>query len=143
MAKHDPDVARALEADDIPAAVAALDTAEQLDQLMRTYDVNDGFLPVLAVVSHPRCDEGTALFAYFSFVEVLGEPPDADEPEPDPRWDHRPVLALLDARFARRDFASASIAYDPVKDLGLDEESRASLIESGVHPDRFLAVGPR
>jgi hypothetical protein len=120
-------VRRALALEDGGAMAAAIDAfsdAEQLHQFLANYNVNDGFLPCLAIARHPSCDRGTATWLYFQFADLFGdEAARAEHRTRDDRWNADAVMTLLEERFATARFASADFLFDPAEWLGLDESA--------------------
>ncbi|AKV03295.1 hypothetical protein AKJ09_09958 [Labilithrix luteola] len=124
-------------------AVAELATAEQLHQWLLHYNVNDGFLPCLALVRHPACDRGTALMLYWRFSDCLMEPRDPEQTAKAAAWDAHALLVELGDRLTRNDFASAEICFDPVSTLNLTTEAQKTFIYAGVPEGNLQAVGSR
>lgn len=63
-----------------------LESAEELQQFCEHYNWDNGVLPLQAVVSHPQCDHGTALFLYWMS---------------EPNYAHERYASLEDARAAK------------------------------------------
>ena len=105
-------VANALNARDTSQvqAVRELLTAEQLHQFVLNYNVNDGFLPILAVVEHPACDRGTALYVFWLF-DGFYEAGAAAERKPE--FDTVTLQSVLLNRLRVGTFSSAEIFCDP------------------------------
>jgi hypothetical protein len=98
---------------------------------------------LLRVVTDPRCDRGTAQRVYWLAepLEYFFEHTTADTAVSPYGPGARAMFALFDAieaRFARDDFASASITYDPHCDPAAD----ADLTDGWDNPDAARAVPP-
>ncbi|MCQ4166258.1 DUF4274 domain-containing protein [Tahibacter sp. P2K] len=107
-------------------AVAALYCAEQLHRFSLRYNVNDGFEPLHAVVAHPHCDAGTALYLYWQFHELLADAQArADTALEPPRWNADAVLTAIEQRYPHG-FRHHAVAYDPAA-LALDATGLAQI----------------
>lgn len=107
-------------------AVAALASADQLHDFSRRYNVNDGLDPLQAVIAHPHCDAGTALYIYWQFHELLADAQArSDSARESPRWNAAALLGTIEQRYPHG-FAQRGIAYDPAQ-LGLDSGELAQI----------------
>ncbi len=101
--------------------------SEALHELARLYNVNDGFLPYLQIISNPNCDAGTAAYIYWQFHELVA---DSDlrlaSQGKDADWNAEPILATVEERYPSR-FNSNSIAAD-LRFIDPDADYLADLI---------------
>lgn len=95
--------------------------ADQLHRFSLRYNVNDGLTPLHAVIAHPHCDAGTALYLYWQFHELLADAQArADTAQEAQRWNADALLTAIEQRYPHG-FGAHAIAYDPAA-LGLDAE---------------------
>lgn len=126
----------ALDVDALPGAIAALTSSAELHQFCLRFNVNDGFDPLYAVIAHPQCDAGTALYIYWQFHELLAdEQARADMTGQDARWNPAPLLASIERRYPHA-FAHQAIPCDPALALGLETAYVATIRER--HPNSPL-----
>jgi hypothetical protein len=130
--------------DDAAQLVAQFSTSEQLHKWLLNYDVNCGFLPCWAALEHPKCDYATALLLYWNFHDFFFDPAWRASRPPKPReWDAVGLVDAIEARFARNDFASAELRFDPVEWLCLSEVQQRELLDLGMPAERLRTVGTR
>jgi len=111
-------VAQALECgyDEMCTLVTHFTTSDQLDRFSRSYNANDGFEPLCCVVGHPECGAGTALFIYWQFHELPGDPQARATLDGEPaRWNANALLCAIERRYPDG-FRLQGIACDPIAD---------------------------
>ncbi len=86
-------------------------TAAELHAFADHHNFDDGPALLSWIVSHPACDLGTALLAYWRCDPVHVRTGNADYERP-----YRDLLALVEARVAAGAYATATCPYDPVAD---------------------------
>lgn len=125
------EAALALEYDDQIRAVAAMSYADPLHHFSLRYNVNDGFTPLHAVIAHPHCDAGTALYLYWQFHELLADAQArADTAQEVHRWNADALLTAIEQRYSHG-FGERAIVYDPAA-LGLDAAEMVQIRQ--LHP---------
>ncbi|MBL9018921.1 MAG: DUF4274 domain-containing protein [Myxococcales bacterium] len=100
-------------------AVRLLKTPEELDALVRRYNINDGCHYPLVYLRSPLCDAGTALYIYWQLEGLLFRPPESRRWSDDPDFDWVGLIELIERRFAR--YPRRSVEFDPAayfKELG-------------------------
>jgi hypothetical protein len=88
-------------------------TTQEIHYACDTHNWDDGRKLVEWAVRQPQCDPATALMIYFRAQ------PAYEFERGSARM--RTWLKSIEARFAKAEFNGATVAYDPVKDVGLDE----------------------
>jgi len=100
------------EHDEASTLIAHVTSAAELDHFSRRYNPNDGLAPLHAVLRHPECDAGTALFIYWQFHELLDDPEArAGTQTEDARWNAHALLAEIEQRYPQG-FRHRRIACD-------------------------------
>ncbi len=127
------------------ADISALASPAELHAYAHMTDFNapDHSAALLRVVTDPRCDRGTAQRVYWLSepIEYFFKHTTADTAVSPYGPGARAAFALFDAieaRFARNDFASATIAYDP----HCDPASDADLADGWDDPKAARAIPP-
>ena len=122
--------------------VDSLTTAEQLHQFALNYNPNDGVIPLLAVVRHPRCDAGTATFIYWLFEDLLFDSSlralTAIKPA---EWNCDAVLVVIERRFDSGDLATTEIYFNALEECRCNVVQRNKLVTSGINPSRMTPIG--
>ncbi|PPE72055.1 hypothetical protein C3942_20380 [Solimonas fluminis] len=90
-------------------AIESLSSSEQLHQFLLNYNINDGYLPVRAIVNHKACDKGSALYVYWQFPPELRITNETAEPD----YDAAGLLNDIRRRLDADSFGSAEYYYDP------------------------------
>jgi hypothetical protein len=97
-------------------AVKELRDAEQLHQFALNYNVNDGFSPLQAIIEHPACDKGTALYIYWLFFDEHTEIPSTKVAR-SPEFDAPGLVAAIERRVQSESFATAEIFFNPAAEF--------------------------
>lgn len=101
-----------LNGDAMVRGVERLTSSEQLHQFVLNYNVNDGYLPIRAVINHRACDKGTALYIYWQFAASSPAPKSAT-----PKYDAAALLREIETRFQDGSYGTAEYHCDPTTEF--------------------------
>jgi hypothetical protein len=113
--------------------VSELSSSIELHELAFRYNWDDGLEGLRAIVSHPKCDLGTALMIYWhGEPEEFGEMQQRDQ-VPVYYRHHVELLVWLARRLVSGDFAENRIRFDPSAELNVVQ--RRKLARNPTIPD--------
>jgi len=99
---------------DLEAAVADLQTSEQLHLFVYNWNWDSGVEPLFSVIRHPQCDKGTALYVFWLTdpVYLFDQYGEGDQPRDWEQEYYNLVVEIRD-RFRAGNYALENISCDP------------------------------